>query len=486
MIRIEGYAACSDDTGPRALLDVPGGAWAIILGRSGSGKTEFCLMAAGLLDDPPGNVSLDGIPLREIAPRRRAATIAYLPSDPALIFSGIKSTLSGEFGLAQRMVGQTHASDPMLVPSICDLFQLGPLLTRDPFTLSGGEAARAAIAISLVKRPRLLILDQMMDHLDPVAMIELRDAIDTLLPDDSAVIEATSRRADFEASGDLLTNTRLPALSGDKSASWEVSIRDRPTQRHAPSPVRTTDRVSPLLESCEGAEPQELLTIRGLRFRYPDSGFALGPIDLDVNVGERIALIGPNGAGKTTLLRCLAMLLRPQFDRFDVATAGEVATPPIDDRALHNWARHALYCFQRPEDQLYLPTVRQELVETSKRLGTQGGPARAMEIAEALGLDDFFERSPFDLPRAHRRLIPIAAAIAAASPLLLLDEPTVGLDDEQVARLASLLKNEGPASAVIMISHDLPFIEAAASRVVELSPPRSYQGEESKPARFPR
>ncbi|MBK7659643.1 MAG: ATP-binding cassette domain-containing protein [Betaproteobacteria bacterium] len=87
--------------------------------------------------------------------------------------------------------------------------------------------------------------------------------------------------------------------------------------------------------------------------RYPSSGFSLGPIDLQVAAGDRIALVGPNGSGKTTLLKCIALLERPNFARMEIFGANRSSAKPPPEREVHRWAAHALYCFQRPEDQLY-------------------------------------------------------------------------------------------------------------------------------------
>ncbi len=173
---------------------------------------------------------------------------------------------------------------------------------------------------------------------------------------------------------------------------------------------------------------------------YPSSGFSLGPLDLSVDAGERVALVGPNGCGKSTLLKCLALLERPSFSRMEILGADGHAETPPPERLAHLWARHALYCFQRPEDQLYLSTVRQELAESARRLGVSATFDAALAIAQEFGLEAHLDRSPYDLSRSLRRLIPLAAALAVSPPLLLLDEPTVGLDDAQVHEMAPALE----------------------------------------------
>ena len=337
---------------------------------------------------------------------------------------------------------------------IAEAFGLTPLLDRDPFSLSGGEAARASLAMALAKRPQLLVLDQMSDHLDAGSAADIKKQIHAVLPSEAVVVEMLSRAGSVQPFDSVV----------DQADGWHIRIRPlgealndravvRPPAAVAHPPVGTA-----ALDSCP------LLRVEGLSFRYTCGEFGLGPIELTLHPGERLALVGRNGSGKTTLLKCLALLQRPQFYRFEVVGTDGIAMAPPPERDAHRWARTALYCFQRPEDQLYLSTVREELEDSANRLAGVEGVDRVLELAERLRLDQYLEKSPYDVPRAYRRLIPLAAALAIRPPLLLLDEPTVGLDDEQVSVLCGLLTQEAVHGAIISISHDADFIDATATR----------------------
>lgn len=478
MIKIERLKDVNDGSNPVSetwSVEIPPNSILSICGSSGSGKSEFCLLLAGLGENEAASegVFLDGVPLNRLTSRERAAKIAFVPSDPLLTFSGIKTTLGGELDLAWRMVGQPLDDRSNFLTKVINAFHLQDLLSRDPFTLSGGEAARAALAISLIKKPQLLILDQMMEQLDLFSKSECRAVINNLLPYDSVIIETASRASDTAESA-CLTHIQFHYVGFPKLAGsvWNVILSQRGLSDvlQAAKPKKQVfefERTRPA-NGHDVSRGFPVLSLENLRFQYPGSGFKIGPIDIYAEAGERIAIVGKNGVGKTTLLKCLALLEKPQFEKFEVLDCDGHPLSLPDDKHIHEWAQTAFYCFQRPEDQLYLGTVREELNETSRRFKIQGGKERALKFADNFGLTEMLDRSPFDLSRGHRRLIPIISALTVAPPLLLLDEPTVGLDDDQVRILTSLICSVVPQSVVFMISHDHDFVNQSASCTIRL------------------
>lgn len=448
----------------------------VMTGSSGTGKSAFCRLLAGVSDETEREKyvrlfgdSLDKIPLGE-----RARRIGLVPSDPFLAFTGIKRTLLGELEMVQRLVETVSAGGRSFLDHVANRLDLVEHLHRDPFTLSGGEAVRAALAMALIKRPQLLVLDQMHEQLDPAALPRIFAGITELLLPTGLVFETRSRRM-------LLPTTIQQDEPAIDARRWHVDLCSLAADEAAPVPPFVAPLHSrPSGEHGEGTQPP-LLLIEGLTHHYPSSGFRLGPVDLQLAAGERIALVGPNGSGKSTLLKCLAMLERPSFARIEIFSAdGSVATPP-PKRQEHRWAAYALYCFQRPEDQLYLSSVREELAETSRRLGGEATYDEAMQFAQLLGIEPYLDRSPYDIPRSFRRLIPLAGALAVDPPLLLLDEPTVGLDDAQVARLIKLLNERRRIGTTIFISHDQAFVAAVATQRLDIRQFQYHQGQFSNP-----
>ena len=449
----------------------------IVTGPSGSGKSAFCLLLAGILEESEreAHVRLFGDPLDKLSGGERASRIGLVPSDPFLAFTGLKRTLAGELEMIQRLVSVPNNGDRAFIDQVANRLDLADHLGRDPFTLSGGEAVRAALAMALVKRPLLLVLDQMHEQLDPSAVRRVEARIAELLPAASVVLDSRSRNT--------LSLIEAPTAKAPPNCArgWRIDIRLLDACEASPTSMSASALSAFTGVEDAGTSRQPALLVEALVHSYRSSGFKLGPVDLRVAVGERVALVGPNGSGKSTLLKSIALLERPSFARLEILGADGSTAPPPPEREAHRWAKHALYCFQRPEDQLYLPTVREELAETSRRLGTEGTFDAALAVACELGLDPYLDHSPYDMPRSFRRLVPLAGALAVNPPLLLLDEPTVGLDDAQVNRLIALLVEKRRSGATIFISHDQAFIAAASTRHLDIRDLHSYQGQLSKP-----
>ncbi len=445
-----------------------------ILGGAASGKTQFCLALAGL--NEPSDVAiqavLDGHMVSGMSAADRARTISFVPSDAALSLSGILVSVKGELEIAWRLLGH-HPSDGE-IDEHARLFGLSRLLDRDAQSLSGGETTRLALATATVKRPKLLVLDQVLEHLDAAAIAEIRYALATALPLSSIIVETRSRQ-----NGPTVAVDASASEYRDERMGWQIAITSRAEQLPAtlPPPVEWPRTASvpaqPALPEASTKSP--LLQVDSLEYRYPADGFAIGPIDLSLAQGERVALVGPSGSGKTTFLKALALLLSPKYEKFEVCTpVGGVISPPVSQRNLHNWARQAIYCFQRPEDQLYLATARAELIETARRLA-KNNIDLAIEIAQEFGLEKFLDKSPFDLPRPHRRLLTIASALAAQSPIFLLDEPSAMLDDEQTTNLVRVLESYCTQSAIVMVTHDQEFLTRTATGTMQFGMPRPWK-----------
>lgn len=455
----------------------PPGSYVRLIGRSGAGKSTLCLLIAGLVeDDRERHIRVQGRVLGDIPLSARTALISYVPSDPYLSFSGLKTTLARELEMASRFVVREQGSATLEANEIAEALDLTKFFERDPFSLSGGEATRASLAIALVKQPRLLVLDQMTEHLDASYANTLKQQITAMLPPDVVVVETLARAPAPQQGG---------VGSPPADRGWQVhvcSLEEALSDTHSDRPESATHQ--PQFRTASAARP--VMNVAGLRFRYASSGFGIGPLDLTLAAGERLALVGPNGSGKSTLLKCLALLQRPSFERLEILAANGSAMVPPPEREEHLWAKMALYCFQRPEDQLYLATVQEELEDTASRLAGVEGVKRVGGFAARLGLQPYLEKSPYDLPRAFRRLIPLAAALAVKPPLLLFDEPTVGLDDNQVAILSDLIRTEIKDSALIYISHDRGFVRDTATSVLRMDEMPSYHGDVENPAFSPR
>lgn len=208
------------------------------------------------------------------------------------------------------------------------------------------------------------------------------------------------------------------------------------------------------------------LQVAGLSFRYPSGVLALDGVDLTLESGEAVAIVGENGAGKTTLARHLNGLLRPQSGSILI---GEWDT---SQKTVAQLARRVGYVFQNPDDQLFARTVREEVAFGPKNLGLSG-PELEEAVAWALdscGLSSVAAGNPYDLTAQERKFVAVAATLAMRTPIVILDEPTTGLDAVGLGRLSVLLDGlKARRVTLLTISHDLDFCAEHFPRTIVLS-----------------
>ncbi|HEX5771860.1 MAG TPA: ABC transporter ATP-binding protein [Nocardioidaceae bacterium] len=206
-----------------------------------------------------------------------------------------------------------------------------------------------------------------------------------------------------------------------------------------------------------------VLDVQGLAYAYPDGHQALYGVDLHVHQGERVALLGPNGAGKTTLVLHLNGIL--------TAGAGSVSVSglPVSKPNLQEVRRRVGVVFQDPDDQLFMPTVRDDVAFGPRNLGMKGAAleGRVMDALERVGMADFADRPPHHLSFGQRRRVAVATVLAMEPEILVLDEPSSNLDPASRRELADILR--GLDVTVLMVTHDLPYAFELCPRSVVLS-----------------
>ena len=222
-----------------------------------------------------------------------------------------------------------------------------------------------------------------------------------------------------------------------------------------------------------------LFRLDGVRFAYEPNRPVLEEISFAVGRAERVAILGANGSGKTTLLHLMVGLLKPTS-----GTVSAFGRPRRTERDFHEVRARAGLLFQDPDDQLFCPTVLEDVAFGPLNLGKK--PREARMLAEAtlarLGLGGFGPRITHHLSGGEKRLVTLATVLAMQPEVLLLDEPTVGLDEAAEARLTALL--QARAEAMVIVSHDREFRERLATRVVTLRAGRiEYDG--ARPATTP-
>jgi cobalt/nickel transport system ATP-binding protein len=206
-----------------------------------------------------------------------------------------------------------------------------------------------------------------------------------------------------------------------------------------------------------------VLEVRGLAHVYPDGHQALYGVDLHVHRGERVALLGPNGAGKTTLVLHLNGILG--------ASAGTVSISglPVTKANLQEVRRRVGVVFQDPDDQLFMPTVRDDVAFGPRNLGVRGEQLdrRVTEALEKVGMAEHVDRPPHHLSFGQRRRVAVATVLAMEPEILVLDEPSSNLDPASRRELAEILV--ALDVTVLMVTHDLPYALELCPRSVVLS-----------------
>jgi energy-coupling factor transport system ATP-binding protein len=434
-----------------------------VLGPSGSGKSTLALAIAGLLGrDMPGewhgSLTVGATDVRVAAPSVTGAVgVVFQDPDRQLVMDTAEDDVA--FGLENR----SWPAEAMRrrVPVALDEVALAGFERRRPTRLSGGEQQRLALAGVLAPRPGVIVLDEPTANLDPPGVLALRDRLAGLRSQRRATIVLIEHRVDavWELADRVLALGRDGAPIAFGAPADVLAHADRLRRSGAWLPDARPSR--PGLRRTAPAVGDPILTADGLTFAYPGQPPAVAAVGLSVRAGERIALVGRNGSGKSTLGRLLVGLLRP--------TGGSIRLAGNDPSQLsaQRLARLAGYVFQDPERQFLASSVADEV-----HLGLRPEEAAASpELLRRLGLplDRFGARSPYTLSGGEQRRLSLACVLVRHPRLLVLDEPTFGMDRSGFDALLAILRDRMEAgTAVIVATHDRHLVAAFAQRVMEI------------------
>ncbi len=218
--------------------------------------------------------------------------------------------------------------------------------------------------------------------------------------------------------------------------------------------------------SSTSTEHPPSLAVRGLAYSYPDANQALFGIDLEVGRGERVALLGPNGAGKTTLVMHLNGILSGGLGEVHVAG---IRVDAEDRATLHEVRRRVGIVFQDPDDQLFMPSVREDVAFGPANMGLSGEELerRVRHALELVGMAEFADRPPHHLSFGQRRRVAVATVLSMEPEIIVLDEPSSNLDPASRAELADILRSLDVT--ILMVTHDLLYALELCPRSVIMS-----------------
>jgi energy-coupling factor transporter ATP-binding protein EcfA2 len=397
-----------------------------LMGPSGSGKSTLLRALAGLVPhfhggQFSGQVEIGGQDTRRTRPAELAGTVATLFQDPEdqVVFTRVEAEVA--FGLEN--VGTAPAQIARRAGAALEAVGAGHLADRRVAELSGGELQRVCLASVLALEPRLLLLDEPTSQLDPDGAAA---AIDLARSSGAAVVVSEHRSERVLEACD-----RVLFLEGGRLR--EDGIPDGWLPREPVLP---------------GGEPhgEAFFRLEEVSFSYDRP--VLEGVTMEVGRGEVVALLGPNGSGKTTIGKLAAGLLEPETGRI---------------------VREGRACYLSQDPGRYLVAER---ADEEVALAVGGDLERARAALGRLGLTDFAGRHPRDLSSGERERLALAAVLVAEPDLLVLDEPTRGIDPVRKDELVRLLRAEAAGRATLVATNDLVFAAAVADRVVSTVPER--------------
>ncbi len=469
-------------------LEVPEGELCLVTGATGTGKSTLLQLVSGLAPHftggaLEGRVLVGGRDTRFNPPRRLADLVGTVGQVPAAGF--VTDRVDEELAYVLEQLGTEEGLLRSRVEETIDLLGLEELRNRPLRELSGGEQQRVAIGSVLAAHPKILVLDEPTSALDPIAAEEVLAAIVRLVHDLGITVLLAEHRLErviqfadsivqIEADGTvrhsspgvILESSPVapPVIRLGRLAGWDplpLSVRDA---RRKAAPLR--ERLQAPTPSARKPQPPSSLESRGITVKYGPL-VAVNKVDLDLQRGEVAVVMGRNGSGKSSLLWAL--------QGSGALASGTVAVLSETGAALNprvlapsEAAKLVALVPQDAADLLYLDSVAAECADSDSAAGCAPGDTRKLLDRLSPGIDPFCH--PRDLSEGQRLALVLAIQLAGRPRVLLLDEPTRGLDYDAKARLGAVLAELAAAGvSVLLSSHDVEFVARVADRVLLLA-----------------
>jgi energy-coupling factor transport system ATP-binding protein len=480
-------------------LDVAEGEFVVVMGHSGAGKSTLCTSLNGLIPHffrgrMQGEVRIEGRSTRE-------GKVGEFAKDVGLVFQDFEAQLFSTNVALEVAFGPENFQverEEMVrrVESVLSQVRLEGFEDRQPATLSGGQKQRLAIASVLAMEPRILCLDEPTTDLDPVGKLGIFEIAEDLKNRDDVTLIVVEHETEETLDADRIVVLRDGRIAADQPAREvlrEVELLEESSVMplgiarffrekgvgNEQLPLTPEEgikefeargwRVSPerhreLVEADEGREAsygEPLIEVEGLSHRYPNGVVALEGVDLEVRRGEFLAVLGQNGSGKTTLVKHFNGLLEPTEG--SVRVDGEETAK----QGIQVLGQRVGYVFQNPDHQIFSDTVFDEVSFGPKVrvLREDEVRERVEEALAAVGLGGRGDEDPFGLTKGERQRVAVASVLAVRPEVLILDEPTTGLDYAEQRSMMDLVRRLNEAgSTIIAVTHTMWVVAEYAHR----------------------
>lgn len=466
-------------------LTIRSGERVAIVGKNGSGKSTLAKIIAGLTAPDSGYVELCGEKVFENTTayadayknaRKFIGALFQSPEDQ------IVTTVTEDdvaFGLENLNVEQHKMRK--LVNNALEAVHMQNHRLSNPSLMSGGQMQKVALAGSIAMQSKLLVLDEPTSMLDSKSRENVDTLFDDLHKNGTSIVQITHRideckRADRIL---LLENGVLHEICLEKLESYFNNFKSSFSKKAQENINNYANRNENINDSTHA---NKAISISHLTVKYDDKSPAvINDYSLDVNEGEIVAIMGENGCGKSTLAKALCGLLKAESGSISVE---KIPVSGKTSKKNRQKLRETIgYVMQLPEQQLFANTVREDVAYGPKNFGLKGDALkeRVDETLRLLNLEDLAEKSPFSLSGGQQRLVAIAGVLAFRPRVLVLDEPTAGLDFEAASRFLQILcelNNQGVT--IVVITHNIHDVKALGARLVTLKANNSESLEDTK------
>ncbi|MCY4613371.1 MAG: energy-coupling factor transporter ATPase [Nitrospira sp.] len=480
-------------------LVVPRGELVVLMGRSGSGKSSLCYVLNGLVPrfiqgEWTGTVMVHGQRTTQIPVWQQANCVGMVFQDFETQL--VSTNVEAELRCALEAQGGTHdftgeESFHEHVRRLLDLVGLPGLERRDPFSLSGGQRQRLVVASVLVREPPVIVMDQPLTDLDPAGRQQFLRLLAELNAKGITIIIAGHGVDDLvEAdrvcvldAGELVWQGTPRELLGQPDLAGRYGVTPYPLAEcfrgrgagNLPATVeeawQLADTLGLSLVAPQSSEqtsnvarsepPATVLELSNVSAHYQPGVPALSRVSVSFQAGEFVAILGQNGSGKSTLAKLCNGLLSP--------SEGRVLVLGSDTQQTGVLSSLVGYVFQNPDHQIFAETVRKEVAFGAENAGCSPHQCdvRVTEALQAVGLTGAEELDPFSLTKGERQRVAVASILAAKPRILIVDEPTTGLDAEESARMMNMMRAlHRQGHTIIVITHEMGIVANYATRCV--------------------